>query len=38
MRDYHDIRYYSKCMIGGTLACGITHFAIVPVDVVKCRL
>jgi len=24
-------------MAGGALACGITHTAIVPLDVVKCR-
>lgn len=35
--DIHDATYYFKCMIGGTLACGLTHTAIVPLDVVKCR-
>ncbi|CAD8206766.1 unnamed protein product [Paramecium pentaurelia] len=35
--DKHDLSYYVKCMIGGTLACGLTHTAIVPLDVVKCR-
>lgn len=35
--DKHDLSYYFKCMIGGTLACGVTHTAIVPLDVVKCR-
>ena len=36
--DTHDISYYGKCMIGGSLACGLTHTAIVPLDVVKCRM
>ena len=35
--DVHDLSYYFKCMIGGALACGITHTAIVPLDVVKCK-
>jgi len=35
--DKHDISYYMKCMIGGLLACGTTHTAIVSLDVVKCR-
>lgn len=29
--------YYFKCMIGGALACGLTHTAIVPLDVMKCK-
>jgi solute carrier family 25 phosphate transporter 3 len=35
--DTHDVSYYLKCMVGGALACGLTHTAIVPLDVVKCR-
>ncbi len=35
--DVHDATYYLKCMIGGMLGCGLTHTAIVPLDVVKCR-
>jgi len=35
--DKHDLSYYFKCMIGGALGCGITHTAIVPLDIVKCR-
>jgi solute carrier family 25 phosphate transporter 3 len=37
MGDKHDVSYYLKCMAGGALACGLTHTAIVPLDVVKCR-
>lgn len=35
--DVHDASYYGKCMVGGMFACGLTHAAIVPLDVVKCR-
>lgn len=35
--DVHDLSYYMKCVVGGALACGLTHTAIVPLDVVKCR-
>ncbi len=35
--DKHDLTYYVKCMIGGMLACGLTHTAIVPLDVAKCK-
>jgi solute carrier family 25 phosphate transporter 3 len=35
--DTHDASYYFKCMIGGMLACGLTHTAIVPLDVMKCK-
>jgi len=36
--DVHDATYYGKCMIGGVLSCGLTHTAIVPLDIVKCRM
>jgi len=35
--DKHDLTYYFKCMIGGALGCGLTHTAIVPLDIIKCR-
>merc|ERR1711868_91262 len=28
----------AKCMIGGAASCGITHTAVVPLDLVKCRM
>ncbi|OMJ14583.1 Phosphate carrier protein, mitochondrial [Smittium culicis] len=31
-------RYFMACTIGGTLACGITHWFVTPLDLVKCRL
>jgi len=37
-RVEHDALYYTKCLIGGALACGITHTVICPVDVVKCNM
>jgi solute carrier family 25 phosphate transporter 3 len=35
--DVHDASYYFKCMMGGVLACGLTHTIITPLDIVKCR-
>jgi len=34
----HTWGYYAKCMIGGILSCGLTHTAVVPLDVVKCKM
>ncbi|KAI5895085.1 mitochondrial carrier protein [Schizophyllum commune H4-8] len=34
----HDLSYYSKCMLGGALACGTTHAGITPLDVAKCNM
>jgi len=34
----HDTSYYAKCMLGGVLACGLTHAAITPLDVTKCNM
>ena len=35
--DNHNMSYYAKCMAGGIFACGLTHAAICPLDIVKCR-
>lgn len=35
--DKHDLSYYLKCVTGGALACGVTHAAITPLDLIKCR-
>jgi solute carrier family 25 phosphate transporter 3 len=35
--EVHDLSYYIKCMFGGMMACGLTHTAIVSLDVAKCR-
>jgi hypothetical protein len=34
----HDTSYYSKCVLGGILACGLTHTAVCPLDVTKCNM
>jgi solute carrier family 25 phosphate transporter 3 len=34
----HTLAYYGKCAIGGILSCGLTHTAVVPLDVVKCKM
>jgi len=34
----HDLSYYGKSLLGGILACGITHAAITPLDVTKCNM
>lgn len=36
-QEVHGLDYYRKCMFGGALACGLTHAAITPMDLVKCR-
>lgn len=35
--EVHDMSYYSKCMVGGILSCGLTHTLVCPLDIVKCR-
>lgn len=30
--------YYAYCGLGGVLSCGLTHTAVVPLDLVKCRM
>jgi Mitochondrial carrier protein len=34
----HSPEYYRACVIGGVLACGLTHTAVTPLDVVKCNM
>lgn len=31
-------KYFMLCAMGGALACGTTHTAVTPLDVVKCRM
>ncbi|CAB3397930.1 unnamed protein product [Caenorhabditis bovis] len=31
-------KFYALCALGGSLSCGITHFSITPLDIVKCRI
>jgi len=30
--------FYARCAFGGMLSCGLTHTAVVPLDLVKCRI
>lgn len=30
-------RYYAACVVGGVMACGLTHTFVTPLDLVKCR-
>merc|ERR1712080_126330 len=31
-------KFYTLCAFGGLLSCGLTHTAVVPLDLVKCRM
>lgn len=31
-------QFYAACAFGGALACGLTHAAVTPLDVVKCNM
>lgn len=35
---FGSTRYFTLCGVGGILSCGATHFFVVPLDLVKCRL
>lgn len=36
--EFGSLKYYALCGFGGILSCGLTHTAVVPLDLVKCRL
>lgn len=36
--EYGSTRYLRLCGLGGMLSCGLTHTAIMPLDLVKCRM
>lgn len=36
--EYGSGKFYALCGLGGILSCGITHTAVTPLDLVKCRL
>merc|ERR1712025_1086405 len=36
--EFGSAKYYALCAVGGALSCGITHTAVTPLDLVKCRL
>jgi len=35
--EYGSTKYFTLCAYGGILSCGLTHFAVTPLDVVKCN-
>lgn len=35
--ELYTAKYYAACTFGGLLACGLTHTAVTPLDLVKCR-
>ncbi|VDN01211.1 unnamed protein product [Thelazia callipaeda] len=35
---YGSLQFFALCGIGGVISCGTTHTAIVPLDLVKCRI
>jgi len=36
--EFGSTKYFALCGVGGILSCGLTHTAIVPLDLVKCRI
>ncbi|KAG5205321.1 Mitochondrial phosphate carrier protein 2 [Trichophyton interdigitale] len=36
--ELYSGKYYASCITGGILACGLTHAAVTPLDLAKCRL
>ncbi|XP_017366283.1 phosphate carrier protein, mitochondrial isoform X1 [Cebus imitator] len=36
--DYGSGRFFILCGLGGIISCGTTHTALVPLDLVKCRM
>lgn len=35
--ELYSLKYYATCTLGGLMACGFTHAAVTPLDLVKCR-
>ncbi|KAK8218153.1 mitochondrial carrier domain-containing protein [Phyllosticta capitalensis] len=36
--EMYSPKFYAACTTGGLLACGLTHTAVTPLDLLKCRL
>lgn len=36
--EFGSNEFFGLCALGGILSCGLTHTAVVPLDLVKCRL
>ncbi|CAG2118780.1 unnamed protein product, partial [Medioppia subpectinata] len=35
---YGSPKFFALCGLGGVLSCGVTHTALTPLDLVKCRI
>ena len=35
--EMYSNTYFGACLLGGIVACGPTHTAVTPLDLVKCR-
>jgi len=35
---YGSGKFYALCGLGGIISCGLTHTALVPLDLIKCRI
>ncbi|KAF2132684.1 mitochondrial carrier [Dothidotthia symphoricarpi CBS 119687] len=35
--ELYSPKFYAACTLGGVMACGLTHTAVTPLDLVKCR-
>ncbi|XP_064423949.1 solute carrier family 25 member 3-like [Latimeria chalumnae] len=36
--EFGSNKYFALCSLGGLVCCGVTHTAVVPLDLVKCRI
>lgn len=36
--EFGSPKYLALCSLGGVLSCGLTHTAVVPLDLIKCRM
>ncbi|KAJ1948321.1 Cu/Pi carrier, partial [Linderina pennispora] len=36
--EVNSAKYFYTCAAGGVLACGLTHYSMTPVDMLKCRM
>jgi len=36
--EYGSMKFYGLCGLGGVLSCVLTHTALVPLDLIKCRI
>ncbi|EFO28242.2 phosphate carrier protein [Loa loa] len=36
--EFGSLKYFLLCGVGGVISCGTTHTAIVPLDLIKCRI